>query len=386
MRVLDLFAGCGGLSLGLSQAGFDIKSAIEIDKWAGETYAFNHPDVELYVKDINHFSDQEIIDKFTGAIDVIAGGPPCQGFSVSGKRQYGLHKKENKLLFDFLRYVEIIKPRLFIIENVRGLVSAKGIDRKKVIDQILGDLNGLGYHVYSEVLQAADYGLPQYRSRVFIVGSLCELSKPFPDKTHGPEMNRPPLSVVDAISDLPLIRAREGTDGPQEYTQNPRTDYQRLLRMGSDYVYNHEAMKHTKRLVERFSKIPPGGKGYDFGRGHKKHDFVTVYKSNNQRLLSEAPSLCITANFQSTYIHPYLNRNLTAREAARIMSYPDSYVFKGKRTQMSSSLLKKEGRESENFLSQYNQIGNSVPPLLACVIGKNLLNQIDCGGSLEVAC
>jgi DNA (cytosine-5)-methyltransferase 1 len=144
------------------------------------------------------------------------------------------------------------------------------------------------------------------------------------------------------------------------------------MRRGSKHVFNHQAMKHTQRLVERFAEIKPGGSAYKLGTEGDAAP-VTVYKSNNQRLVPLLPSLCITANFQSNYVHPVLHRNLTAREAARIQTFPDSFVFKGRRTLMSATLLASEGRHAENHLSQYNQIGNAVPPLLARVLGERIL-------------
>ena len=193
----------------------------------------------------------------------------------------------------------------------------------------------------------------------------------FPTPTHH---NRP-RTIEEAISDLPPIVSGEGIDGPQPYLKGPTNDFQRQMRDGSAKVWNHQAMRHTPRLVERFKTIQPGAGSYQIGRKSRvDHKAVTVYKSNNQRLRRDEPSLCITANFQSTYVHPWLHRNLTAREAARLMTFPDRFVFRGKRTLMSSTLLRAEGREGENHLSQYNQIGNAVPPLLAQRIGEHLRN------------
>jgi DNA (cytosine-5)-methyltransferase 1 len=173
---------------------------------------------------------------------------------------------------------------------------------------------------------------------------------------------------LDAISDLPVLGAGEGTDGLQPYSTSAGNSYQRLMRQGSRNVANHVAMRHTSRLVERFQQIKPGDSAYTSSTG------ATVYKSNNQRLIPELPSLCITANFQSTYVHPHQHRNLTAREAARLMTFPDWYIFKGKRTLMSKALLMKYDRHSEANLSQYNQIGNAVPPLLAQAVGESLVS------------
>lgn len=388
MKVLDVFAGCGGLSLGLIQAGYKIIAACEIDKWAAETYASNHPGVTLFRHGIQELSSDFLRHEFRGEVEMVAGGPPCQGFSVSGKRQYGVLLDKNQLIFEFARVVEAVCPKVFVMENVRGFTTATIDGSTNALGGIRARMQGLGYHVYHVVLQAADYGVPQFRSRVFVIGSLTELhSNPFPAPTHslrGGKGKRRYLSVGEAISDLPPIKAREGTDGAQPYTQAATNQYQREMRIGSETVNNHEAMKHSKRLVERFSQIPPGGSGYKIGRSEADttEEAVTVYKSNNQRLIEHLPSLCITANFQSTYIHPTLDRNLTAREGARIMTFPDRFILRGKRTAMSSSLLVSEGRIEENYLSQYNQLGNAVPPLLARLIGEHIEevvhNSVEC--------
>ncbi len=376
MRVIDLFAGCGGLSLGLQQAGHEIVAAFEIDKFAGDTYERNHPSVSLMRRDIREISSRYFAREFAGLVDLVAGGPPCQGFSVSGKRQYGIFSRQNDLVFEFMRVVSVLQPRMVLMENVGGFRTARINPKKPALAVVKSSLEELGYHVYTTILQAADFGVPQYRTRIFIVGSRNRLYvSPFPSPTHGRTGALIPrhISVLDAISDLPQIDAGQGSEELQPYPGNPLTPFQTILRLGSEGIFNHVAMKHSSEIIRRFASIPPGGSGYNIGRSRHAHkQTVTVYKMNNQRLRGDLPSLCITANFQSNYIHPVLNRNLTAREAARIMSFPDSFVLKGKRTLMSSSLLKAEGRHEENHLSQYNQIGNAVPPLLAKKLGEQI--------------
>jgi DNA (cytosine-5)-methyltransferase 1 len=398
ISVLDLFAGCGGLSLGLQQAGFRIVAAIESDKWAADTYQHNHRGVEVARSDIRALDSDFLAQTYRGQIDLVVGGPPCQGFSVSGKRQYGVFLEKNQLVHEYIRVVEAVRPSMFLLENVRGFATANIDGQKKALGTVLQELTSLGYHLHSAVLQAAEFGVPQYRSRLFVVGSKRELrGSPFPEATHAPAESplrkaqlsllesRPAtraaqevaarrefqLSVLDAISDLPEIEAGGGTDGPQPYTKKASSAFQNSMRAGASAVFNHEAMKHTRRLVERFSSIKPGGSAYKMGLAGNT-PAVTVYKSNNQRLIESLPSLCITANFQSNYVHPLLNRNLTAREAARIQTFPDTFVIQGRRTLMSSTLLSIEGRHDENHLSQYNQLGNAVPPLLAKAIALRL--------------
>ena len=371
LRVLDLFAGCGGLSQGLSDAGYQIVAAYERDKWAADTYSVSHPDVPLFQRDISEVTDEEWF-AYRDKVDLVAGGPPCQGFSISGKRQYGIHSDLNSLVEVFVHVVRMVQPRAVLIENVEGFRTANirpGLGARSFARQALIDMN---YHVYDTILQAVDFGIPSLRKRYFLVASKEQLScSPFPTAVHGRGL-RPYVTVSEAISDLPQILAGEGIDGPQAYGNSPQSKYQTIMRIGSEHVYNHVGMKHGPKVVERFKRIEPGGSSFRFFDQGDPQQKVTVYKSNNQRLFADKPGLCITANFQSNYIHPSLHRNLTAREAARLMTFPDRYLFKGKRTQMSSSLLRKEGREHENYLSQYNQIGNAVPPLLAKCIGQSL--------------
>jgi DNA (cytosine-5)-methyltransferase 1 len=383
-RVLDLFAGCGGLSYGLRSSGHSIVAAIERDQWAAETFAANMPEAEVICDDIRNLDSSVLKNRFGSKIDTVVGGPPCQGFSVSGKRQYGIYKPENQLVYEFIRVVEVLRPKFFILENVRGFASATIEGRTKALNEILKKLRTRGYKITHRVLQAAEHGVPQYRSRLFVIGSLDGFVEPLqPNHKFGNESAK--CAVLEAINDLPTIHAGEGSDGPQPYTDYPKSEYAKLLRKGSKLVYNHEAMKHSLELVRRFAKIPPGGKGYDLGR--KSHDgkTVTIYKSNNQRLIGDLPSLCITANWQSSYIHPVLNRNLTVREAARIQSFPDNFVFRGKRALMSSSLLRREGRHAELHISQCHQVGNAVPPMLAEQLGRHL-EQLEMNGDLSSVC
>lgn len=373
LKVLDLFAGCGGLSLGLQNSGHEIIAACEIDQWASETYQANHSNVEMIQSDIREISTDYWRKNYGGNIDLIAGGPPCQGFSVSGKRQYGEISDRNTLVGEFMKVVEAVQPKFALIENVSGFRTGQFKSGHGVMPFLEAEFSRLGYKIHVQMLQATDFGVPSLRSRIFIFATRCELaSSPFPvpgQSSSGLKL----VSVDDAISDLPSLAAGQGEEAIQAYTKHSQSEYQDRMRSGAQGVANHVSMKHTQRLVERFSNIPQGGKGYDIGRSDGVDNSVTtVYKSNNQRLTGNRPSLCVTANFQSTYVHPHQDRNLTAREGARLMSFPDTFVFKGKRTQMSSSLLRKYGREHEDYLSQYNQIGNSVPPLLAEAIGNSI--------------
>ena len=230
-------------------------------------------------------------------------------------------------------------------------------------------------------MQAADYGAPQWRERVFIFGALNE--KELPNKIqpkYGTAL-KPWTTVGNAISDLPYVDAGSGIEDYVKYAVAAQNKFQRLMRGGSKGVLNHVSMRHTPRLIERFKHIPIGGSLLDVSEEHgqrhrngHKLDVRMRFKMNNQRLDPNKISTAITASFQSNFIHPILNRNLTAREGARIQTFPDTFKFYGPRTLMSKSLLEKEGRYDEIGLSQYNQIGNAVAPMVAQSIGEEILN------------
>ena len=270
------------------------------------------------------------------------------------------------------------------MENVKNFINGKLPSKDKVVDVVTKKLEEEGYTVETKILFAADYGVPQSRSRVFIFGVKSDSGYVIPElkPTHGKEL-KPYVMVEEAINDLPYISASEGFDNDPsqfEYSHKPYTNYQKLMRKKTKGIYNHEAMKHTKRLIERFKHIPQGGSLLDVPVEHGQRvrngselDKRPRFKMNNQRLDPKAISYCVTASFQSTFVHPYKNRNLTAREGARIQSFPDHFIFKGPRTLMSKKLLIRENREDEIGLSQYNQIGNSVPPILAKAIGEAIL-------------
>lgn len=377
---LDLFAGAGGFTLGLHKSGIKTSYAVEIDRFASETFKYNFPNVKHYQKDIRNFEDEDVKKNFQN-VDLIVGGPPCQGFSVAGPSQYGILDQRNNLVLEFLRFVRLLKPKMVIMENVRNFINGKLPSKNKVIDVVMKELKEQGYWVEGKILYAPNFGIPQSRTRVFIFAVRKDTGLDIPniDKTHNGK-SKPFITVEQALSDLPYIEAHEGYDSWPEmfnYREVELSGYQKKMRKGSKGIYNHVAMKHTQRLIERFKHIPQGGSLLDVPKefGQRVRNGVNLdekprFKMNNQRLNPKEISYCVTASFQSTFVHPYLNRNLTAREGARLQSFPDSFIFKGPRTLMSKKLLIRENRMDEIGLSQYNQIGNSVPPLLAEAIGK----------------
>ncbi len=378
ITTLDLFAGAGGLTLGFKRAGFHSIGAVEIDRFASETFHLNFPEIPLYHRDIHDFSNEEILEKFQD-VNLIIGGPPCQGFSVAGPSQYGLIDDRNTLIMEFYRFVEVLQPDVCVLENVKGILSGKMDANTKALSKYMSELIKIGYHSSYYILQTANFGVPQHRERVIVISS--KNPNLIPIGIRGEYQSRKKwVKVEDAFGDLPVIQAGEGVDDMVPYLSEPLTEYQQWLRAGSEGVTNHTAMKHTRRLIERFEHIPQGGSLKDVAaeygqrvRGGTSLDVNKRYKTNNQRLNPKDVSPAVTASFQSSFVHPYLNRNLTAREGARLQSFPDSFVFCGPRTLMSKKLLVREHREDEIGLSQYNQIGNSVPPRMAEAIGRSVM-------------
>ncbi|MDX2362210.1 MAG: DNA cytosine methyltransferase [Crocinitomicaceae bacterium] len=380
-RFIDLFAGAGGFSLGFSMSGFNLDLALEQDRWAVDTLKENHSEATIIEGDIR---DVEIDLKYKGP-DVIIGGPPCQGFSVAGPTK-DPNDPRNTLFVYFAKWVEKLEPTFFVMENVAGILTKKNADNVKISDIIIQTFDKLGYEVSVWKINAADYGVPQSRERVFFVGSKDGLCIPPPSPTHNysskivKEENelKVPVTIGEAILDLPYIEARQGEE-QQPYTLDPSSEFQIWARKDSTHVHNHVAMKHTQRLVDRYLSIQ-GGINLESmpeelkvrQRNGKGELSKAEYNSNYRHLLPNAVSYTIPASFYSSFIHPHAPRNLTAREAARIQSFPDTYIFKGKRTQISKKLLAKLGKEHEDFLSQYNQIGNAVPPLLSKAIADHL--------------
>ena len=372
MNVIDLFAGCGGLSLGFELAGFNIPLAIEKDEWASETYKANHKNTTVITDDITQITNLDSLIDSNVEIDGIIGGPPCQGFSLSGNRDK--NDPRNSLFMEFVRFVNHFQPKFFVMENVTGILSMKTKTNENVKDVIFQEFDKVGYNVSVRKLNAAEYGVPQTRIRVIFIGVRKDLpfneEKLFPIASH-PEGKQ--ITIEDAIMDLPAIVSGEGQE-VMDYLCKPKNKYQKWARNGSKKVYNHIAMKHTKRIIERFSKITYGQSVADVEqeyqqrkRGDAQVISGKIYSQNNMRPYPNKPSPTVPASFQSNFVHPFYDRNYTAREGARLQSFPDTYIFHGKRTTMSW----------EKNLSQYQQIGNAVPPLLAKAIAERIADNFN---------
>jgi DNA (cytosine-5)-methyltransferase 1 len=384
-KVFDLFAGAGGFGLGFKMSGYELTLSLEIDKWAVETLLVNHPRTLLLQEDIRKYNNlSEIKASAFGAPDVIIGGPPCQGFSFASSKS-DPNDPRNTLFTEFAKWVDFFQPKAFVMENVVGLLSRTNANNEKVIDIIRERFEQVNYSIEIWKLNAAEYGVPQLRNRIFIVGNQLGKTIGKPSPTHFlpgtkkiSKNLKPAVTVWKAISDLPQIIAGEGEE-IMHYKNKPRTSFQKWARTNCSLVFNHEAMKHTKRLIERYRQIQSGTLFDDLPEDLKvlkrngQGEFsLTKFQSNYRHIKPDKVSYTIPASFYSNFIHPTIPRNITSREAARIQSFPDTYIFRGKRTQISSNLLKKIGKEDLDHLSQYNQIGNAVPPLLAKAIADKI--------------
>lgn len=389
--VLDTFAGAGGFSLGFELAGATVVGAIEADSWACETFQFNHPEAKVIHSDITAISDDDIVKSF-GYLkpDIVLGGPPCQGFSICNKNSGDPKDPRNSLFEEFIRVGRLLNPKIMIMENVPNLIKAKTSNNELVIEIIKKELESLGYNVNYKILEATDYGVPQIRKRLVVVASKILLKKPFPDATHAVNMEldifandlKKCPTLWDAISDMPDIEAREGAE-ESDYSMAAQNEYQAMLRDGSKKLYNHKAMNHSPRIVERFASMSCGDSISDVPdhlRPLKRNSTEfseKTYDQNNRRMHPDRQCHTVPASFYANFVHPFKNRNFTAREGARIQSFPDWYVFKGKPTVVSQKLLQREGRLEEKHLGQYNQIGNAVPPLMAKAIAINIIKQLN---------
>lgn len=391
IRCIDLFAGAGGFSLGAEQAGVHVEHAVEIDEWACETLRVNHPYRRITQADIRSLDDHWWKTEVEKYPDLLIGGPPCQGFSRAGPANKDPRDPRNSLFKEFVRVASILEPRLVVIENVPGILQAKTANKESVAAIIESELRALGYMTTRFVLQAERYGVPQFRRRVFFVGAF---EGELPDKittTHKEEGSQlglldpflpDPLTVRDAISDLPIVDVGRH-DVLVKYAGPPVNAFQCEMRAGaSEWLENHMPMRHSPRVVERMKAIKPGQSQSHVLADHaprrrvrKETDGVATYDQNNRRMHFDRPCHTLAASFYANFVHPVLHRNFTPREGARIQTFPDSYVFRGKPTVVSMRLLQREGRKAEQHLCQYNQIGNAVPPRLAKILLEKLVVQ-----------
>ena len=335
--------------MGFQQAGFKILLGVDIDEKSLLTFQKNFPNTSTLNLDL---SDEEGIKKINDSlgskkVDVVIAGPPCQGFSLTGPRNFD--DKRNKLYLSVIEFVRKNQPKAFLIENVPGIAT---LYSGKIRQEINKRFQNLGYAVNSDVLCAADYGVPQIRKRFFFVGLKKEYSKySFPDRTHRPDNY---LSCSDAIADLPPLEDEIGTE-ISSYSTKAISPYQKKMRLGSKSLHNHVATCHTDKVKKVISLVPEGGNYKDLppgvGESRKFNEAWTRYHSKK-------PARTIDTGHRNHFHYKY-NRVPTVRENARLQSFPDKFVFLGNRTQ------------------QYRQVGNAVPPILAENMAKQLLLYLD---------
>lgn len=387
LNVLDLFAGAGGFSLGFENAGAKIRGALETDAWACETFAANHPETKILQKKIETVTNRQFEKYFSAESPaIIVGGPPCQGFSVCNKNSGDPKDPRNSLFRDFVRAGRIFKPKVMIMENVPNLIKAKNSDGVPVLDIITNELEKLNYHIYWKLLDATDFGVPQIRRRLFVIASHKPLLNPFPAPTHNLDGSAGLLqtpTLWEAISDLPQVNPRAGSEEMIYNSIAVNAFQKRMRKSAGNKVYNHLSMQHSQRMIKRFESMTWGQSVSDVAahlkplrRNGKGEVSKKCYDQNNRRMHPHKPCHTIAASFYANFVHPFMHRNFTAREGARIQTFPDRIIFKGKPTVVSKKLLAREGRVDENHLCQYNQIGNAVPPMLAEAVAKNIIREI----------
>lgn len=393
--MIDLFAGAGGLSRGLEDAGFQSLYANEYIPEFARTYGLNHPGTRVDTTDIR-FVDADLLRSqlglVKGQLDLVAGGPPCQGFSVNAPLR-SVDDRRNHLFRDFLRFVSAFEPRSVLIENVPGLVSFEG---GATLDAILSSLEELGYAASVQILYAPHFAVPQTRWRTIVVASRdvseAEVNDVFPRPRHTAparvnftsshrdrrlvaeiaDAGLPGHTTIeDAISDLPPLASGQLLADGTPYSGAAKSAYQDLLRQGSEGIYNHRVPGLSQINLERLRSIPPGGNWTDIPhellpagmQRARRSDHTKRYgRGRRDGLASTILTKCDP--HWGAYFHYEQDRTYSVREAARIQSFPDSYIFTG------------------TLSEQYAQVGNAVPPLMARAIGEGLL-QLALGPSVR---
>jgi len=350
-NVIDLFCGCGGLSHGFEQAGYKTLVGIDNDARSIESFLLNHKASKAICCDITKITYASDIKPLIGnqKIDIVIGGPPCQGMSLSGPRK--LEDPRNKLYLSYIRLVKEIKPRAFVIENVPGLVR---LFKGAIKDSIIEEFSKIGYAVKYEILCSSDYGVPQARKRVFLVG--------VKGSTNSFEYPKPLNAIVTcemALSDLPPLIMDIGNE-TSYYETAPQNEYQTLMRKNSVIVKNHIAAKHSNRVQEIISLVPDGSNYKSLPEEYRNSRNFNVAWT---RFRSDKPAPTIDTGHRHHFHYKY-NRVPTVRECARIQSFPDDFVFIGNKTE------------------QFRQVGNAVPPLMAKSIAEALLDYLEREGDL----
>lgn len=346
--VLDLFCGCGGLSKGFEMAGYDILLGVDFNQPALDTYEFNHKGSKTLFGDLSKDETFDTIDTLLGKkkVDVIIGGPPCQGFSLTGTRNFD--DERNKLYLAMIETVRRYSPKAFMIENVPGMAT---LYKGEVKDEIIRRFTEMGYTVNCQILCAADYGVPQIRKRLVFVGLKNSDEKfSFPIPSHTPDQY---ITCEEAISDLPSLSMCLGAD-ESEYESAPQNDFQALMRGECAVLHNHKAVDHKQFVKDTIALVPDGGNYKDLPEGvGESRNFHMAWT----RLNSTKPARTVDTGHRNLF-HYKWNRCPTVRESARIQTFPDDFVFLGTKGQ------------------QDRQVGNAVPCLMAKAVGNELLKYL----------
>lgn len=345
---IELFSGAGGMSVGASLAGIVTKAAVEIDPFAAQTFAHNHKTAKVLNIDIRKTFKKDFPN--ISGDKILFGGPPCQGFSKSNLKTRNTLNNNNWLYKEYIRIVKLLKPEWIVLENVYGII---GTESGFFIKQILEELNLLGYSVNYSVLNSKDYGVPQNRERVFIVGNLDKVKFKFPKPNTSKH-----ITVSDALADLPNLENGE-MGGWKPYKTEDHSIYAKQLRLDLTESPNHNVSTNTQKVLNRYIHIPQGGNWKNIPNDL----MVDTYKDHSRchtgiyhRLDENKPSIVIGNYRKNMLIHPVENRGLSVREAARLQSFPDSFEFIG------------------NLGNQQQQVGNAVPPLLAKAVFESIVN------------
>jgi DNA (cytosine-5)-methyltransferase 1 len=357
--VIDLFCGAGGLSEGFRQAGFHVLAGQDIDEAAGVTFASTHTEAKFLGGPIQNLTAQQLLRAAgvrRGEIDVLVGGPPCQGYSVYNHQRSESDPRAG-LFREYLKIVEGVQPRWLVMENVTGITSIAG---GQIVQEIFQGMADLGYRVEMRILKAEEFGVPQERRRVFFIATRESAPILFPKPTHGDEL-LPFVTVWDALSDLPPLENGETAENLQ-YASAPKNFYQVMLRGACRLVDNHSASRLSLINEQRMRHIPPGGSWRDIPRHLLPAGMLKAKRSDHTKRYGRPKKTDLACTILTkcdvhwgAYIHPVQDRAFTVREAARLQSFPDFFRFHGSRTE------------------QYVQVGNAVPPLLGRQVAESLL-------------
>ncbi|QUH21253.1 DNA cytosine methyltransferase [Alkaliphilus sp. B6464] len=343
--VLDLFAGCGGFGYGFKTTGdFQINLANDIWKPAQATYVHNNPQVPFILDDIKNLREDIFSEYFPNGVDVIIGGPPCQGFSMCGARD--INDERNDLFYEYARIVSYTRPYIFIMENVKGLLSMRNKKGIPVIEAIIDEFDKLGYNIRYTILNSKYYNVPQSRERVIVVGTRNDL----PDNYEYPKpqlLENEVFTVGEALEGIPNCDSLNG----ELYLDNYKIGKYIESVMGSGKIYNHEVPTHNNVVEQRMAFVPQGGNWQDIPEQHRAGG---IHSNAYRRLNVNMPSVTIKHAYKSMIIHPEYNRCLSIREVARIQSFNDDYIFKNTKT------------------SQYQQLANAVPPNMAKALAMSV--------------